>query len=241
LAEVLFNDEKALIRIDMSEYSESHSLARLIGSPPGYVGYDEGGQLTESVRRKPYSVILFDEIEKAHPLIFNLFLQIFDDGRLTDGKGRTVDFKNTILIMTSNLGGEIIRKHAGDSEKIQNELWEVINSTFKPEFINRIDKMIVFEPLTEKQIEKIVDLQLEKLAQRLEKQQIKVDFSDELKVYLAKTGYDTVFGARPIKRLIQAEIEDELALLIIEGKIEAEKIVKVGVKDGKVDIKVKDK
>ena len=201
LAEQLFNDEKAIIRIDMSEYMEAHSAARLIGSPPGYIGYEEGGQLTENIRRHPYSVVLLDEIEKAHPQVLNLFLQVFDEGRLTDGKGRTVNFKNTILIMTSNIGSDILR------------------STLRPEFINRIDDVIVFHPLSEKEIEKIVDLQIKNLAGRLEEKQIVIDITPEAKLFLSKTGFDPLYGARPLKRLIQSQILDEIALQIIEGKI----------------------
>src|SRR3989344_569215 len=201
LAEQLFNDEKAIIRADMSEYMEAHSVARLIGSPPGYVGYEEGGQLTENIRRHPYSVVLLDEIEKAHPQVLNLFLQVFDEGRLTDGKGRTVNFKNAILIMTSNIGSDILR------------------STLRPEFINRIDDIVVFHPLAEKEIEKIVDLQIDNLTKRLEKKQIAIDITAKAKLFLSKTGYDPLYGARPLKRLIQSQILDEIALQIIEGKI----------------------
>lgn len=219
LAYYLFNDESSLIRIDMSEYTESHSLARLIGSPPGYVGYDEGGQLTEAVKRRPYSVILFDEIEKAHDQIFNLFLQIFDDGRLTDGKGRTVSFKNTVIIMTSNLGSDIINDETVSKEDSSRRIWELLQSKFRPEFLNRIDQTIIFEKLTSAQIRKIVDIQLSHLEKRLEEKHIELVFSPKLKDYLAKTGYDPVFGARPLKRTIQSEVEDELALQIIEEKI----------------------
>lgn len=202
LAEFLFNDENALIRIDMSEYSESHSVARLIGAPPGYIGFDQGGQLTESVRRKPYSVILFDEIEKAHPQIFNSFLQILDDGRLTDGKGRVVNFKNTLVIMTSNLK---------DEEQVKN--------TFKPEFINRLDQIIVFDPLTPKMLQKIIDIQLNKINKRLKNQNLKLKVTDKAKTALGKLGYDPVYGARPLKRVIQNQILDPLSLMIIENKI----------------------
>ena len=198
LAEQLFGDEKALVRIDMSEYGEQHSVARLIGSPPGYVGYEEGGQLTEAVRRKPYSVVLLDEIEKTHPQIFNTFLQVFDDGRLTDGKGRTVDFSNTVIIMTSNLAEELV------------------NKTFRPEFLNRIDQIIVFEQLNEKNLEKIVDIQIKKLAERLLEQGVILAVSEAAKKYLAKQGFDPVFGARPLKRLIQNEILDKVAMVMLE-------------------------
>ena len=219
LAEYLFNDEGSLIRIDMSEYVESHSLARLIGSPPGYVGYDEGGQLTEAVRRRPYSVILFDEIEKAHDQVFNLFLQIFDDGRLTDGKGRTVSFKNTVIIMTSNLGSDIISDETISKIDVTRRIWEILQSKFRPEFLNRVDQTIIFEKLTSIQIRKIVNIQLTRLSHRLESKHIETVFTPKLRDYLAKTGYDQIFGARPLKRAIQTDIEDELALQIIEEKI----------------------
>ena len=219
LAEQLFNDEKALIRIDMSEYTESHTVARLIGSPPGYVGYDEGGQLTETVRRKPYSVILFDEIEKAHPQIFSIFLQILDDGRLTDGQGRTVNFKNTIIIMTSNLGSEFLTDDTLSELDIDAKVHEVLRQNFRPEFLNRIDQTIIFNRLNKEQIAKIVELRLNELSERLNTKGYNVRFDKSLKNYLASFGYDPVFGARPIKRAIQNKVEDELALEIIEGKI----------------------
>lgn len=227
LAEYLFNDENALIRIDMSEYTESHSVARLIGSPPGYVGYEEGGQLTEAVKRRPYSVILFDEIEKAHDQIFNLFLQIFDDGRLTDGKGRTVSFRNTVIIMTSNLAGSIISDDKLKPADMSRKVWDVLNSKFRPEFLNRIDQTIIFEKLNESQIKKIVDIQLAKLAKRMKIKNITLNFSEALKDHLAIAGYDPVFGARPLKRLIQTEVEDELALELIEGKINSGQTVEI--------------
>lgn len=218
LAELLFNDEKAIIRVDMSEYMEAHSVARLIGSPPGYVGYEEGGQLTENIRRHPYSVVLLDEIEKAHPQVLNLFLQVFDEGRLTDGKGRTVNFKNTILIMTSNIGSDILQ--SGESwEKRKAQVTNILRSTLRPEFINRIDDIVVFHPLSEKEIEKIVDLQIENLAKRLKEKQIMIDITAKAKIFLSKTGFDPLYGARPLKRLIQSQILDEIALQIIEGKI----------------------
>lgn len=225
LAFTLFNDVNSLVRIDMSEYTERHSVARLIGAPPGYVGYEEGGQLTEAVRRKPYSVILFDEIEKAHPLVFNIFLQIFDAGRLTDGRGRIVDFKNTVLIMTSNLGGDIIRQAAqekqvdADSQGIQKKIWDLVQSTFPPEFINRLDHLIMFDVLSPKEIGDIVELQLKEVSRRLSEQNINLEVQDEVKNYLSEKGYDPVFGARPLKRLIETEILDEIAMLIVENKI----------------------
>jgi len=236
LAEYLFNDESSLIRIDMSEYSESHSIARLIGSPPGYVGYNEGGQLTEAVKRHPYSVILFDEIEKANDQIFNLFLQIFDDGRLTDGKGRTVSFKNAVIIMTSNLGSEIISDETMSKEDVSRRIWELLQSKFRPEFLNRIDQTIIFEKLTSVQLTKIVDIQLSHLAKRLQSKHIQIEFTPKLKEHLAKHGYDPVFGARPLKRVIQTEIEDELALQIIEDKIKPGAKIIVDIDRGKVMI-----
>jgi len=219
LAEQLFGDEKALIRIDMSEYGEQHSVARLIGSPPGYVGYEEGGQLTEAVRRKPYSVVLLDEIEKAHPQIFNTFLQVFDDGRLTDGKGRTVDFSNTVIIMTSNLAEELV------------------NKTFRPEFLNRIDQIIVFNKLDEKQLEKIVEIQIGRARKRLAEEGIRLEVSDGAKKWLAKKGYDPVFGARPLKRLIESEVVDQIANLILEDN-GREKAVVVEEKGGRLKVEL---
>lgn len=231
LSDVLFNDENALIRIDMSEYQESHSVARLVGSPPGYVGYEEGGQLTEAVRRRPYSVILFDEIEKAHPDVFNLFLQILDDGRLTDGKGRVVNFKNTVIIMTSNLGSDIIQSGTKD---ISDQLNKLLKQTFRPEFLNRIDQIIVFDPLSVEQLSKIVEIQLERVRARLQRQDIELEVSAPAKKLLAKIGYNPSFGARPLKRAIQDQILDELALRIIEGKITAGDRVKVDASADKI-------
>lgn len=217
LAEQLFDNEKALIRIDMSEYSEAHTVARLIGSPPGYVGFEEGGQLTEAVRRKPYSVILFDEIEKAHPQIFNVFLQVFDEGRLTDGKGRTVDFSNAVIIMTSNIGAEVIQAFEGKNEEtMEAEVVSLVRASFKPEFLNRIDQIIVFKKLGEKELQKIVEIQLNQISDRLKEQGIIMTVSDKAKKYLAKKGHDPVFGARPLKRIIQSEILDRIAMLILD-------------------------
>jgi ATP-dependent Clp protease ATP-binding subunit ClpB len=233
LADVLFNDQNALVRIDLSEYQERHSVARLIGAPPGYVGFDEGGQLTEAVRRRPYSIVLFDELEKAHPDVFNLFLQILDDGRLTDGKGRVVNFKNTIIIMTSNLGSDLISK---SGEKAKAGLWDLLRATFKPEFLNRVDQIIVFDPLTEAELEHIVDLQLELVSGRLAKQGIKLQISKSAKTLLAKLGYDPVYGARPLKRAIQDHILDELALMMIDEKIVSGDTISVNAKNDKLTI-----
>lgn len=227
LAHFLFNNDKMLVRIDMSEYGEKHSVARLVGAPPGYVGYEEGGQLTESVRRHPYSVVLLDEIEKAHPDVFNVLLQVLDDGRLTDGKGRTVDFKNTVIIMTSNLASQEIAEHAGDAKKQEQAVQVVLKKAFKPEFLNRVDDIIIFQPLDKKMMRKIVEIQLEAVAERLKQKEITIEFTDVAKDYLAEQGFDEVFGARPLKRLIQKEILDELSLKIIENKVKVGDWVKV--------------
>jgi ATP-dependent Clp protease ATP-binding subunit ClpB len=245
LAEFLFNDEQALIRVDMSEYMESHSASKMIGSPPGYVGYDEGGQLTELVRKRPYSVILFDEIEKAHPLVFNIMLQILDEGHLTDSKGRKVNFKNTVIIMTSNVGSDIIYKSGlgfkeeGEKEMIREEEMQEkvltsLRENFKPEFLNRLDEIIIFHPINKKMLKQIVDLQLNLIQKRLDSKNIKMKLTSTAKEYLVQKGYDPAYGARPLKRIIQNEILDELALLIIEKKIrEGQKIV-VDAKDNKI-------
>lgn len=241
LAEQLFNDEKALIRIDMSEYSEAHTIARLIGSPPGYVGYEEGGQLTEAVRRKPYSVVLLDEIEKANPLVFNLFLQVFDEGRLTDGKGRTVDFTNSVIIMTSNLGAEIIQSYEGkDQDKMEIEVMDIVHQSFRPEFLNRIDQIIIFKKLNEELLEKIVNNQLEIIGGRLKEQNIVLTTTDKAKKYLAKHGYDPVFGARPLKRLIQQQILDPMALLLLDREDEAAMGFLADEKNGKLVVQLID-
>ena len=217
LADFLFNDERALTRIDMSEYMEKHSVSRLIGAPPGYVGYDEGGQLTEAVRRRPYSVVLFDEIEKAHQDVFNVFLQILDDGRLTDGQGRIVDFKNTIIIMTSNIGSEFILG-AKDMKSIKPQITEMLHNSFRPEFLNRIDEIITFNRLEKEHIRKIVEIQLDSVAARLQSRRITLKVSDAAKDLLADIGFDPMFGARPLKRAIQTELENKLAKEVLEGK-----------------------
>lgn len=219
LAQFLFNDEKMIVRIDMSEYMEKHAVARLVGSPPGYVGYEEGGQLTEAVRRHPYSVILFDEIEKAHPDVFNVLLQLLDEGRLTDNKGRTVDFKNTVVIMTSNLASQQIAAHANDRKRQEEAVEEVLRRTFRPEFLNRVDDIIIFQHLTRDEIAQIVELQMQRVAERLARRGIQIRIAASASAWLAEAGYDPIFGARPLKRLIQNEILDELSLRIIEGKI----------------------
>lgn len=219
LADFLFNDENLMVRIDMSEYSERHSVARLVGAPPGYVGYEEGGQLTEAVRRHPYSVVLLDEVEKAHPEIFNILLQVLDDGRLTDSKGRTVDFKNAILILTSNLGSDLIAENVGKPEKQRQAVQNLLKTAFRPEFLNRLDEIIIFQPLGEKQLEAIVKIQITGLEKRLAQKELKLDLKKSALEYLAKRGFDPQFGARPLKRLIQHEILDELSLQLIEGKV----------------------
>lgn len=227
LAEVLFNDEKLMIRIDMSEYMEKHTVARLIGSPPGYVGYEEGGQLTEAVRRHPYSVILFDEIEKAHSDVFNVLLQILDDGRLTDSKGRTVDFKNTLIIMTSNLGSELIMQNPGAADKQKIAIDAALAQAFRPEFLNRIDEIVIFQPLTPEELRHIVLLQIQAVQARLKDKDITLEVEESALDYFASAGYDLVFGARPLKRLIQNTLLNELSQQIIEGKIKAGQKVSV--------------
>ena len=249
LAEALFNDENMMTRIDMSEYQERHSVSRLVGAPPGYVGYDEGGQLTEAVRRKPYSVILLDEIEKAHPDVFNILLQVLDDGRLTDNKGRTVDFKNTILIMTSNVGAEVIQEymqrieHIDDKasrtdvlEECRRAVIDILKKTMRPEFINRIDEIIMFEPLTRKDILGILNLQLNALRKKMEEHGISIEFSQKFIDYMSEKGYDPAYGARPIKRILQRELVNMLAKDLIEGSISKDRPVLVDVSGDQIVI-----
>ena len=247
LAEFLFNDENMMTRIDMSEYQERHSVSRLVGAPPGYVGYDEGGQLTEAVRRKPYSVILLDEIEKAHPDVFNILLQVLDDGRLTDNKGRTVDFKNTILIMTSNVGADIIQ---GYMEKLpedassrsamlrdcRNQVLEVLKRTVRPEFLNRIDEVIMFEPLSQKDIRDILRMQMEDLKSKLAENGVNIDFTREFEDYMSSKGYEPAYGARPIKRLMQKELVNILAKAVLDGSVHRDSDILVDVKDGQITV-----
>ena len=228
LAEVMFNDERAMVRLDMSEYMEKHAVARMIGAPPGYVGYDEGGQLTEAVRRRPYSVILFDEIEKAHPDVFNVLLQILDDGRLTDSKGRVVDFKNTVLIMTSNLAAHEIQAAKGDQEKASAAAVDVLRTHFKPEFLNRIDETVVFRQLSKNEISEIIDIQLKKLEANLADRGVAVIVEESAKELLILEGYDPIFGARPLKRAIQSLIQNPLAVKILGGEVGAGDRVKIG-------------
>jgi len=233
LAGFLFDSDDHMIRIDMSEYMEKHSVSRLIGAPPGYVGYDEGGALTEAVRRKPYSVLLFDEVEKAHPDVFNVLLQVLDDGRLTDGQGRTVDFKNTVIVMTSNLGSHLIMQMAGQpTEDIRDAVWAEVKQHFRPEFLNRIDETVVFHALDQKHIENIARIQLKLLEQRLEKLEMKLDVSPAALAELAKVGFDPVFGARPLKRAIQQRIENPVSKLILQGKFGPKDVIPVDVDKG---------
>ena len=239
LAAYLFNDEKALIRIDMSEYMEKHAVARLIGAPPGYVGYEEGGQLTEAVRRKPFSVVLFDEVEKAHPDVFNLLLQILDEGRLTDSQGRTVDFRNTVLIMTSNIGSAEILEFEGATtsehyQSMKSEVLELMKHHFRPEFLNRVDETVVFHALEREQLVAIVDIQLERLRRRLAEKRIELELTDEAKRFIAEAGYDPVYGARPIKRMIQKSVETEIARKLLSGEIQEGKKLTVDVQDGRL-------
>jgi len=221
LAEFLFDDDSAMVRIDMSEYMEKHSVSRLIGAPPGYVGYDEGGALTEAVRRRPYQVVLFDEVEKAHQDVFNVLLQVLDDGRLTDGQGRTVDFKNTVIILTSNLGSEYLAQaEAKDvDEVVRHRVMEVVRGHFRPEFLNRLDEIILFRRLSRENMTGIVDIQLKRLTALLADRKITLDLDDKAKTWLADSGYDPVYGARPLKRVIQRELQNPLASLILEGKV----------------------
>ena len=235
LAQFLFDDEQYMVRVDMSEYMERHSVARLIGAPPGYVGYEEGGYLTEAIRRHPYSVVLFDEIEKAHPDVFNALLQILDDGRMTDGKGRTVDFKNTVLIMTSNVGSQYIQEMKGqESSEMEKAVMDVLRATFKPEFLNRIDEIVIFNSLGPEEIREIVGIQIRLLSQRLEANKITLKLTDRAEEFLAKTGFDPVYGARPLKRAIQHYIQDPLAVKILEGSVKEGDDVTIDVKAGKV-------
>ena len=261
LAEFLFNDENMMTRIDMSEYQERHSVSRLVGAPPGYVGYDEGGQLTEAVRRKPYSVVLLDEIEKAHPDVFNILLQVLDDGRLTDNKGRTVDFKNTILIMTSNVGADVIQgymeklpalgmqdsnpetekaalaRRSSILEECRKDVLEILKKTVRPEFLNRIDEIIMFEPLSQKDIREILHLQMRDLESRLSENGVTVTFTKSFEDYMSTRGYEPAYGARPIKRLMQRELVNMLAKSILDGKVRKDSVIQVDVRDGQIVIR----
>ncbi len=219
LAEFLFDDERAMIRIDMSEYGEKHSVARLVGAPPGYVGYEEGGQLTEAVRRRPYCVVLLDEVEKAHPEVFDVLLQVLDDGRLTDGQGRTVDFRNTILILTSNLGSQFIADPGMDDRAKRDAVMTAVRASFKPEFLNRLDDVIIFDSLTTSELTRIVDIQVDRLAKRLSARRLRLVVTPAAREWLALTGFDPVYGARPLRRLVQSAIGDKLAKALLTGSI----------------------
>lgn len=227
LAEFLFDDERAMVRLDMSEYMEKHAVARMIGAPPGYVGYEEGGQLTEAIRRRPYSVVLFDEIEKAHPDVFNILLQILDDGRLTDSKGRLVDFRNTVLIMTSNLGSREILNLSGDEKRTREAVMQILREYFKPEFLNRIDEIVIFRQLSREQINQIIDLQIERLQQSLQDRDIRIILEDSAKELIAREGYDPTFGARPLKRTIQTLIQNPLAMKLLSGEIKSGQTIRI--------------
>jgi ATP-dependent Clp protease ATP-binding subunit ClpB len=248
LAEFLFNNENNMVRIDMSEYQERHTVSRLIGAPPGYIGYEESGQLTEAVRRKPYSVVLFDEIEKAHPDVFNILLQVLDDGRLTDNKGRSVDFKNTIIIMTSNIGSYIIQENLEklneqNREEILNQtrkqVFDLLRKSIKPEFLNRIDEIIMFQPLTREEVRKIVELQLKTIQTMLERSSIKLTITKKAVEFIAIIGFDPQFGARPIKRVIQRTVLNELSKMILEEKVDKDSVIVVDEKNGELVFKNK--
>ncbi|MCX5779347.1 MAG: AAA family ATPase, partial [Firmicutes bacterium] len=240
LAQTLFDSEKNMIRIDMSEYMEKHTVSRLIGAPPGYVGYDEGGQLTEAVRRKPYAVILFDEIEKAHHDVFNVLLQVLDDGRITDSHGRTVDFKNTIIIMTSNLGSQYllegINAQGEISETAREQVMNELHRNFRPEFLNRVDETVLFRPLTLVEIERIVELLLDDLRGRLQERQLKLELTEEARIFIASEGFDPVYGARPLKRFLQSKLETLVGRALISGQVMDGATIKVEVHDGKLAI-----
>ena len=239
----MFDDENNMVRIDMSEYMEKYSVTRLIGAPPGYVGYDEGGQLTEAVRRKPYSVVLFDEIEKAHPDVFNVLLQVLDDGRITDSQGRTVDFKNTILIMTSNIGSSYLLDGIQDNGEIKPENQEMVmqdlRAHFRPEFLNRLDEIIMFKPLTKENIGSIVDLMIADVNKRLEDKEISIELTPEAKSFVIDGGYDPTYGARPLKRYLQKHVDTLAAKLILEGNVGTGDVILLQVEDGKLVAKIK--
>jgi ATP-dependent Clp protease ATP-binding subunit ClpB len=232
LAEFLFDDESNIVRIDMSEYQERHTVSRLIGAPPGYVGYDEGGQLTEAVRRKPYSVVLFDEIEKAHPEVFNTLLQLLDDGRLTDGHGRTVNFKNTVVIMTSNIGSHYIMELG--PEAAEPKVMEALRQHFRPEFLNRIDDIIMFHSLSRSDLARIVEIQLAHLRRLLAERKLWLELTDAATMHLAEVGYDPTFGARPLKRVIQRELQDPLALALLQGEFQEGDTIRVDFTEGSI-------
>jgi ATP-dependent Clp protease ATP-binding subunit ClpB len=242
LASYLFDTEEAIVRIDMSEYMEKHAVSRLIGAPPGYVGYDEGGQLTEAIRRRPYSVILFDEIEKAHPDVFNVMLQILDDGRVTDSQGRTVDFKNCVIIMTSNIGSQYILDvvtNDSDYEEMRNRVMEAMRNSFRPEFLNRIDEIIIFHQLQKDQLRQIVNLQVERLSQRLAERKLLLDLTPSAVDFVVEVGYDPVYGARPLKRAVQRELETPIAKCILRGEFVSGDTILVTVENERLAFKAK--
>ena len=237
LAEFLFDDENAMIRIDMSEYMEKHTVARLIGAPPGYVGYEEGGQLSEAVRRKPYSVVLFDEIEKAHHDVFNVLLQVLDDGRITDGQGRTVDFKNAVIVMTSNIGSQFILEEGLPVSEQQARVMESLRSHFRPEFLNRVDEIVLFDRLSEQDVEKIVEIQLSRLTKRLDARKLTLTLTDSAKALIATEGYDPIYGARPLKRIIQRDILNPLSMEILEGRFLEGDTIEADTGNGKLEFR----
>jgi ATP-dependent Clp protease ATP-binding subunit ClpB len=236
LAQFLFDDKAALLRVDMSEYMEKHAVSRLIGAPPGYVGYDEGGALTEAVRRRPYQVILFDEVEKAHPDVFNVLLQVLDEGRLTDGQGRTVDFRNTIIILTSNLGSDLLAHMADGAavDQVRAPVMEIVKQTFRPEFLNRLDEIILFHRLARSHMGAIVEVQLERLRSLLLARNLTLQLTSEAKEWLAERGYDQIYGARPLKRVIQQYVQNPLAVMLLDGKVKAGETVKLAVSEGQL-------
>jgi ATP-dependent Clp protease ATP-binding subunit ClpB len=239
LAEFLFDDERAMVRIDMSEYMEKHTVSRLIGAPPGYVGYEEGGQLTEAVRRRPYTVVLLDEIEKAHEDVFNILLQIMDDGRLTDGHGRTVDFKNAVVIMTSNVGSQSLEGvDTREREQVESRVMEALRDRFRPEFLNRVDEILIFNSLNKEDIRRIVAIQFGLLKKRLEDRKIELELGDDAVELLADRGFDPMYGARPLKRVIQRDVQDALALKVLDGEVREGDRVRIGVVGGEISFDV---
>ncbi|MBQ9826604.1 MAG: AAA family ATPase, partial [Firmicutes bacterium] len=242
LAEALFDDEKNIVRIDMSEYMEKFSVSRLIGAPPGYVGYDEGGQLTEAVRRRPYCVVLFDEVEKAHPEVFNVLLQVLDDGRITDSQGRTVDFKNTIIILTSNLGSQFlldgISPDGSISKEASDQVTALLRASFRPEFLNRLDEIVMYKPLTKDDVSKIADLQLAGLSKRLADRSLNVEVTDAAKQFIIDSSYDPLFGARPMKRFIQDEVETLIARTMLENDLSMGDTLRVDLNNGALNVEI---